>query len=139
MNILRNVLAVIVGAVIGGVVNMAIVILGPMIVPPPAGVDVTTPEGLAAGLHLLQPKHFIAPFLAHAIGTLVGAVVAYLIAASYKSIFAYVIGLLFLAGGITACFLIPAPAWFMALDLIVAYVPMAWLGIVIGRRLQRPA
>jgi hypothetical protein len=137
MNILRSVLAVIVGAVLGGVVNMTIVVLGPRVIPVPAGVDMTTAEGVAAAMPLLEPKHFIAPFLAHALGTLVGAIAAYLIAANYKNICAYIVGVLFLIGGVTACFLIPAPAWFMALDLIVAYIPMAWLGIMIGRGLQR--
>jgi len=131
--IVRNILAVIVGAVAGGVINMAIVMIGPMVIAPPAGVDMTTVEGLKAGMHLMGPQHFISPFLAHAIGTLVGAMVAWLIAASYKQICAYIVGVLFLLGGISACFMIPAPAWFRALDLIVAYIPMAWLGAMIGQ------
>ena len=113
--IVRNILAVILGAVIGGIINMAIVMIGPMIVPPPAGADMTTVEGLKAAMHLLEPKHFISPFLAHAVGTFAGALVAFLVAASYKDILAYVVGVLFLIGGISACFLIPAPTWFMAL------------------------
>jgi hypothetical protein len=32
--------------------------------------------------------------------------------------------------------MIPAPVWFIALDLIVAYLPMAWLATVIGARLR---
>jgi hypothetical protein len=136
MNIIRNILAVVVGAFLGGLVNMAIVMAGPMLIAPPAGADMTTVEGLTAAMPLLQPKHFIAPFLAHAIGTLVGALIAYLIAASYRNVLAYVVGVLFLIGGISACFLIPAPTWFMALDLIVAYLPMAWLGIAIGRKIS---
>ncbi|HEY2865477.1 MAG TPA: hypothetical protein VGJ02_00170 [Pyrinomonadaceae bacterium] len=130
--IIRNILAVILGAVGGGIVNMAIVMVGPMVIAPPAGVDMTTVEGLNASMHLLGPQHFISPFLAHAIGTLVGTLVAWLIAASYKQICAYIVGVLFLAGGISAFFMIPAPAWFMVLDLVVAYIPMAWLAIVIG-------
>jgi len=132
-SIVRNILAVIVGAVVGGVINMAIVMIGPMVIAPPSGVDMTTVEGLKAGMHLMGPQHFISPFLAHAIGTLVGAMVAWLIAASYKQICAYIVGVLFLLGGISACFMIPAQAWFMALDLIVAYIPMAWLGAMIGQ------
>jgi hypothetical protein len=137
MNIIRNILAVVIGAFLGGVVNMTIVMVGPMVVPPPAGVDMTTVEGLKASIHLLGPQHFISPFLAHAVGTFVGALAAWLIAASYKSLFAYVVGGLFLIGGISACFLIPAPPWFMALDLVVAYIPMALLAIMIGRTFTR--
>jgi hypothetical protein len=39
--------------------------------------------------------------------------------------------------GVAASFLIPAPAWFIALDLVAAYLPTAWLGIHIGTRLKR--
>ena len=69
-------------------------------------------------------------------GNPLGAFLAYIIVASFKSVFVYVIGGLFLFGGITACLMIPAPVWFDALDLIIAYIPMAWLGIMIGRHLQ---
>lgn len=133
-NILRNVLAVIAGLVVGGVVNMLLITISPMIIPPPAGVDINNAESLSRGIHLFEPKHFIMPFLAHALGALVGALVAYLIAASYKARFAWVIGILFLCGGIAAAFMIPAPAWFIALDLLVAYLPMAWLATRIGGR-----
>ena len=136
-NVLRNVLAVLAGLVIGSIVNMALITLGPSLIPPPAGVDLTTPEGLNKGIHLLQPRHFVMPFLAHALGTLAGALAAYLIAGSYKARIAYAIGALFLLGGVAASFMIPAPAWFIALDLVAAYLPMAWLAIRIGSRLQR--
>ena len=132
-NIVRNVIAVIVGLVIGGIVNMALVTISPSLIPPPAGVDVTNVESLSKAIHLFEPRHFVMPFLAHALGTLVGALVAYLIAASRKVQLAYVVGVFFLVGGIAASFMIPAPTWFIALDLLVAYLPMAWLGIQIGK------
>ncbi|HET7711494.1 MAG TPA: hypothetical protein VFL80_06155 [Thermoanaerobaculia bacterium] len=136
-NLLRNVLAIIVGIVIGGVVNMALITLSPSLIPPPAGVDVSSAESLSKGIHLFQPRHFVMPFLAHALGTLAGALAAYLIAASYKARFAYAIGALFLCGGLAASRMIPAPGWFIALDLIAAYLPMAWLAVQIGNRLQQ--
>ena len=133
MKILRNILAVLAGLLVGSVVNMAIVLLGPSLIPPPAGVDVSNPESLAQSMHLFEARHFVTPFLAHALGTLVGAFVAFKVAASQKAKFAWTIGVLFLCGGVAACFMIPAPAWFMALDLLVAYLPMAWLGIRLAR------
>ena len=136
MILFRTFLAVVLGALIGGVVNMGFVVVGPMIIPPPAGVDVTSTEALQASIHLFQPQHFIFPFLAHAVGTLVGCVVAFFVAARYREYLAWLVGVLFLAGGISASFMIPAPAWFIALDLLVAYLPMAWLGIRIGRGLS---
>ena len=135
--VLRNILAIVAGLIVGSVVNMAIVTLGPALIPPPAGVDPTNAESLAGAMHLFEPRHFLMPFLAHALGTLAGALVAWLIAASHKARFAYAIGVVFLCGGIAACFMIPAPAWFMALDLILAYLPMAWLATRLGGWLRR--
>ena len=136
-HLLRNALAVLAGIAIGGGVNMALITLSPSLIPPPAGVDVTSAESLSKAMHLFEPRHFIMPFLAHAVGTLAGALAAYLIAASYKAQIAYVIGAAFLCGGVAASFMIPAPAWFIALDLLAAYLPMAWLSIQIGTRMKQ--
>ena len=135
MSRFRSLAAFVVGLVLGGCVNMALVILGPKLIPPPPGVDMTTTEGLKASIHLLEARHFIMPFLAHALGTLTGALTGAAIATANRAVVAYAIGAFFLAGGIVACFMIPAPAWFMVLDLIVAYLPMAWLGLAGARRL----
>lgn len=134
---LRNVLAILAGIVIGGFVNMALITLSPSLIPPPAGVDVNNAESLSKAIHLFEPRHFVMPFLAHALGTFAGAVAAYLIAATHKAQIAYVIGAVFLCGGVAASFMIPAPAWFIAFDLVAAYLPMAWVGIQVGTRLRR--
>lgn len=135
-SILRNLLAVIVGLVLGGIVNMALVIVGPHVIPPPPGVNMEDAKSLAANIQLLAPKHFIFPFLAHAVGTLAGALTANLIAATRRKALAHVVGVFFLAGGITAACMIPAPVWFIALDLVVAYVPMACLGARLGAKIR---
>lgn len=136
-NVLRNVLAVLAGIVIGGVINSALITVSPSVIPPPAGVDVTNAESLAGSIHLFEPRHFLMPFLAHALGTLAGALAAWLIAATHKARFAYAIGVVFLAGGVAASFMIPAPAWYIAVDLLLAYLPMAWLATRIGAAMQR--
>lgn len=130
--LIRNVLAVVAGFAVGSVVNMGLVTVSGSIIPPPAGADVTTTEGLKASMHLFQPRHFLFPFLAHALGTLVGATVAALVAVSYKRRLALVIGVLFLAGGVTAVSMLPSPMWFSVVDLVGAYLPMAWLGGMLG-------
>lgn len=137
-NLVRNLLAILAGVVLGGAVNMALVMAGPSLIPPPPGVDVTDPESLKSGIHLFQPRHFLMPFLAHALGTLAGAITAYLVAASHRERFAWGIGGFFLLGGVAASFMIPAPGWFIAVDLLVAYLPMAWLGTRIASRWAAP-
>ena len=125
---LRNVLAGIAGAILGSLVNGFLIEISGKVIPPPDGADVTTLEGLKASIHLFEPKHFVFPFLAHALGTLTGAFVAAKLAATHKMRIALGIGVLFLLGGIANCFMLPAPVWFMAVDVIVAYIPMGYLG-----------
>ena len=88
-------------------------------------------------MHLFEPRHFLMPFLAHALGTLTDALASYLIAATCKVPIAYAVGAIFLCGGVAASFMIPAPRWFIALDLVAAYLPMAWVGIQVGARVTR--
>ncbi|MHC1708614.1 MAG: hypothetical protein AB9842_13975 [Bacteroidales bacterium] len=130
--ILRNIVAVVTGAVLGSAVNMGIIMISASVIPPPEGADVTTAEGLKASMHLFQPRHFLMPFLAHALGTLAGALAATLIAASHKMIFAFIIGVLFLVGGIANIFMLPSPVWFTFVDLVCAYLPMAYLAYKLG-------
>ncbi|TSA13732.1 MAG: hypothetical protein D4R74_09380 [Betaproteobacteria bacterium] len=134
---LRNLLALLVGIAVGGAVNMGIILLGPSIIPPPAGVDVTNAESLRAAMHLFEPRHFVMPFLAHALGTLAGALVGCVLSATHRTAIAYGVGAVFLAGGIAASFMIPAPAWFVVLDLVAAYIPMAWVGLRIADHMKQ--
>ena len=66
--IIRKILAVIAGLAAGSAVNMGLVIVGAKIIPPPAGVDVTDVESIKSHMHLFEFKHFISPFVAHALG-----------------------------------------------------------------------
>ncbi len=133
--IVKNILAVIVALILGSVVNMALIMISGSVIAPPEGADVTTNEGLKASMHLFEPKHYIFPFLAHALGTFAGAFIAAKIAANNKMKFAIAIGIVFLLGGISAVFMLPSPLWFSILDLVVAYIPMAYFGgkLAIGK------
>ena len=125
--ILKNILGVVAGAVVGMMVNGFLINISGSVIPPPPGTDMTTPEGIVAAMPLLEPKHFIFPFLAHALGTLVGACLAARIAATHKMRIAIGLGVFFLLGGIMAAVMIPAPIWFIVVDLGLAYLPMAYL------------
>ena len=135
----RNILAVVAGVVLGGIVNAGLVAVGPHIVPLPEGADVSTPEGLAKSMKLFTPANFIAPFLAHALGTLAGAFTTAKIAASSQMKLALGIGAFFLIGGITMVFLAGGPLWFIALDLLGAYLPMGFLGGILAGTKPTPA
>ena len=124
---LRIILSVLLGIVAGSCVNMGLIMLSGHVIPPPAGADVSTMEGLKAALPLFGPQHFLFPFLAHALGTVAGAFVAARLALGKTAVSAYVVGGFFLIGGIANVAMLPAPLWFNALDLL-AYLPAAWLG-----------
>ncbi|MBX7226909.1 MAG: hypothetical protein K1X55_12825 [Chitinophagales bacterium] len=128
----RNILALVAGLLIGVMINMGIVILGSSIIPPPEGANVTTTEGLQASMHFFKPINFLAPFLAHAIGTLAGAFITARISTDRKIVYALAIGVFFLAGGASMVFQLPAPLWFESIDLILAYLPMAYIGGKLG-------
>lgn len=132
--ILKNILAVVAGIVIGAAVNMLIISISGSLVPLPEGVDPNDMESIKANMHRYETMHFIMPFLAHALGTLVGAFVAAKIAANRKRIFALLIGGVFLIGGIMMVVELPSPTWFNALDLVVAYFPMGWLGFILAKK-----
>lgn len=135
--ILKNILALLAGFVVGGLVNMGLVGVGPHVIPLPDGADVSTMESLAASMELFEPRHFVFPFLAHALGTLVGAFTAAKLAASKPMTLALVIGGFYLLGGIAAANMIGGPTWFIATDITLAYLPMGYLGGMLAGGKQR--
>ncbi len=125
--LLKNVLALVAGWASGSMINLGLVKLGHN-VKPIEGIDPNDMEALAAVMPTLDFQYFVFPFLAHALGTLVGAMVAGLLAVNHKMKFSLGIGFLFLLGGIMMVYMLPGPLWFAITDLAVAYIPMAWIG-----------
>jgi len=133
--ILKNILAVIAGWIGGSMVNMGLVNAGYAVFPI-EGLDISNMEAFAEILPTLESKYFIFPFLAHALGTLVGAAIAGKIAASHQMKISLSVGLLFLLGGIMVNYLLPGPTWFAVADILIAYIPMAWIGGKIAEKLS---
>lgn len=127
--ILRNVVVLLLAVLVGATVNMGLVKLGPKLIAPPPGVDLTTEEGLKAGMILMEPKHFLFPFLAHALGTLVAVFLAVKFSAGNRRFQPWIIAGLFFIGGYMMVQMLPSPMWFNVLDLVGAYFPMAWAGM----------
>jgi len=130
---IKNILAVGAGWIGGSLVNMGLVTIGHSVFPIP-GADPNDMEALAAIMPDLEPKYFLFPFLAHALGTLAGAYLAARIADNNKLKLALAVGLLFLIGGILVNYMLPGPMWFAVLDIALAYIPMAWIGGKLGSR-----
>ncbi len=131
--IVRNIIAVVLGLIVGNVVNMGLVQVGYAVFTP--DIDVNDMKELAKFMEDADMKYFIFPFIAHALGTLSGAFTAALFSKNRKMGVALIIGGLFFLGGIMVAYLIPAPMWFIGMDLVVAYIPMALLGGYLAKNL----
>ena len=127
LNRLKIAALVFAGLFLGGLVNMGIVMSN--FIEPPNGVDVTTEAGLKAGMHLFEPKHFLLPFLAHALGTLVAASLMIKFVPTKKVFWAYFVAAMFFVGGFMEVLSLPSPLWFSLTDLIGAYFPMSFIAI----------
>jgi len=132
--IVKNIIGFMAGLIIGAILNgLTIKFLSPLI-GVPEGVNPNDVESIKANMHLYEMRHFVAPFVAHAIGSLSGGYVCSMIAAKYQLGLSLGIALLFLFGGVAMVVMLPSPMWFNITDLVLAYFPMAYLGWVLAGR-----
>lgn len=89
-------------------------------------------EEISKAYSSLSIEYFIFPFLAHALGALVGAFISTILAKNNKRLMALIVGIVFLVGGIMVSFMIDSPLWFTILDLLLAYIPMSMIGYKVG-------
>lgn len=136
-NFFRNFIALFGGAALGAFANGAIISLQPYILPLPEGVDPNNIESLTLAMETFTWENFIMPFMAHAIGTFVGAYFAVRVARHRQLFKAMAISGIFLLGGIQMVRLLPAPLWFEVLDLTLAYLPMGGLAYYFAMRGRR--
>lgn len=104
------------------------------IIPPPEGFDLNNPSELAKAMKVMEVRHFVFPFLSHALGTLLGVICFTYFSRSNKFLFPMLIAGLFFAGGLYMVIILPAPIWFNLVDLVLAYFPMAIIGFKLARR-----
>ena len=126
-NVLKNIGIVISGIMMGVFLNIGLILLGEIIFPP--GEEFEPMNAIN-----WEVKYFIFPFLAHSIGTLSGSYFVSRLSKNAHIVFPLIIGSYFLFGGIYMVQVLPAPTWFVVLDLIFCYIPMSLLGWKISRK-----
>ncbi len=124
--VLKNIAIVILGIIIGMIINIGVIILGGIIFPPSESFEPMNAINW-------DYKYFIFPFLAHSIGTLSGAFIVSKLSNRFSIILPLIVGFYFLSGGIYMITILPAPTWFILLDVILGYIPMALLGWKISK------
>jgi hypothetical protein len=129
----RLVLAVIGGAVVGSAFNMAIIMLSWVVYPLPAGMDTSDPATMKTYVASLPMPAFLLILLAHAGGAFVGGLVAAWVGRRFQPVLGGIIGALFLVGGAVSMISIPCPVWFAIADLL-SYVPSGVVGAMLAPR-----
>ena len=119
--IFKNIGIVLLGIIIGMIVNMGLIIIGGIFFP-------LTDNFEPMNAINWDFKYFLFPFLAHSIGTLSGAFIVSKLSKKTHIIMPLIVGLYFLFGGLYMVTILPAPTWFVLLDIILCYIPMALLG-----------
>ena len=126
MKMIKNIGIVILGIIIGMIVNIGLILLGGIIFVPTENFEPMNAMNW-------DIKYFIFPFLAHSIGTLSGSFFVSKLSKNTTIIMPLLVGLYFFMGGIYMVKILPAPMWFILVDLILAYIPMALIGWKISK------
>ena len=115
---MRIVLATIIGFIVGNVVNMGIIQL---CIPVEVAAGGDQNAALLKVMESFTAVDFLIPLAAHVFGVLAGLIVARLICKT-SNIPIYIIGGLHVLGTIMVQFMIPAPAWFNIVDIVLPII-----------------
>lgn len=130
--LLRNLIALVGGAIVAGVCIAVVETLGALAYPPPANFDPSNEQAMRAFIASLPPGAFVYVLAAYFTGTLAGVFVATRFSLRRPSRQGTLLGMVFLIAGIVNFLKYPHPLWFMAAAL--AMFPGAiWLGVRLGR------
>ena len=133
MAILRSILGVVVGLVLGSFLVGVLEFAGHIIFPPPPGMDPTSMESIREHLPNLPVGAFVSVLVAWTIGVFAGSLVSALIAGRASFIHAGIVGVIFLGFCVLNLVMIPHPVWFLAATIVA--VPLATLGgALLGKR-----
>lgn len=128
----RNIGAVVLGLVVGMIVNMVILQINSLLFPLPEGLDPTDYDALKSAMESQPPLAWIGVIAAHLGQAFVGGWVAARLGASRPVLLALIVGGLSLAGGIANAVMLSTPAWtWIEMPL---YLVVAWLA---GKQVER--
>lgn len=127
MRILWSLLALLAGAVVGGVAITVLELLAHVAYPLPPGTDWSDPATMQALMAVRPFGAYFAIWLAHVVGTAAAAWTGARFAPRAPLAHGLAVGLLFWIGGIANLLSLSHPLWFWAIEL-PAYPLAAWAG-----------
>ena len=122
---MRDIIAVLVGWIVGMASNMAFVFLNVSLYPMPDGVTFNNKEGFASYIETLPLTALLIVLVAHMSQAFFGGLVAAKISKKSRTTVAMIIGVLSLIGGYINMQSIPLPTW-MWIEMPL-YLVFAWL------------
>ena len=122
---MRDIIAVLVGWIVGMAANMAFVFLNVSLYPMPDGVTFNNKEGFAAYIETLPLTALLIVLVAHVSQAFFGGLVAAKISKKRRTTVAMIIGVLSLIGGYINMQSTPLPTW-MWIEMPL-YLVFAWL------------
>ena len=124
---IRSFLTIVVGILVGSLTVFLLGWVGHLLVPPPAGVDLSIPETLMDYVETAPPAFFLVLLASWAGGAFAGGFAAALLAARQRSWHAIGVGSIQTLLAIFQLVMIPHPTW-VAISAVTLFVPFAWLG-----------
>ena len=121
---IKNILAVILGLIIGNIAIMSLHYLGLYFYPLPEGADMSDMTAIAEYVKIAPLGSLLMVMLAHIGGTFIAGVSITLL--SKEIVVAYIVGGFFTISGIWNLYLLPHPMWFNIE--VVLYLPAAVFG-----------
>jgi uncharacterized protein YacL len=125
--ILRSVGAVLLGAIVAGVLIACLEFLGSKIFPLPPGTDPMDMEAVKAAMANVPVGALLLVLFGWFVGTAAGAWIAARVAGRAPMAHGLIVGALLLTGGIANMLMLPHPSWFWVLAVAV-FAVAAYLG-----------
>lgn len=128
---LRDVLAAITGIAVAIITVMLIQMLGHVVFPPPADLNMEDTEAMRTYVRSIPVAALLFVLASYLIAAFDGTLVACLIGHARPAYFALVVAVLMLVGTVTNLIMIPHPAWFAVASvagIVAAAAVASWLG-----------
>lgn len=126
----RKILAVVLGVIAAVVVIIAIEALGHSLYPLPEGLDITDSEAMRAYVKTLPVAALLIVMAAWIIATLIGGLLACLVARETPFIYSAIIGGLVLLGTIINLMSLPHPLWFSITSVLAIIATIFITGLI---------
>lgn len=133
---IRKILAVLVGLIIGSFAIYGIQYISQQVYPSPEGMDFNNMNAVKEFIASLPSSAFLLLLVSYAVGSLIGGMISALLVKERRITTALITGAIFLIFGGMNLIMIPHPAWFAIVSSAI-YLPFAFIGGIVALRIKK--